>query len=67
MAGILGFGDCAVNLGDAGYLVYYIFFDGPAPEPIESGDPNGNGDVNLSDAGYLINYIFYEGPVPICP
>ena len=24
-------GDCTVNLGDAGYLINYIFFDGPAP------------------------------------
>ena len=57
-------GDGSINLGDAGYIINYIFYDGPAPDPIESGDANSDGSVNLADAGYLINYIFYDGPEP---
>lgn len=59
--------DGTVNLGDAGYLINYIFFDGAAPDPIEYSDSNGDGSINLGDAGYIINYIFYDGTAPICP
>ena len=60
-------GDGMVNLGDAGYIINYIFADGPAPDPIESGDANCDGAVNLGDTGYIINYIFFDGPPPCCP
>lgn len=57
--------DLAINLGDASYIINYIFSDGPLPQPIwQSGDANCDGSVNMGDAGYLINYIFNDGPTP---
>ena len=60
-------GDGSVNLGDAGYIINYIFYDGPDPDPIEAGDANYDESTNLADAGYLINYIFYYSSPPVCP
>lgn len=60
-------GDGGVNLGDAGFVINYVFFDGSAPDPLEAGDANADGSVNLGDAGYVINFIFYDGPGPVCP
>lgn len=57
-------GDGSVNLGDAGFIVNYIFYDGAAPNPLAAGDTNNDGSANLGDSGYLINYIFYDGPAP---
>jgi hypothetical protein len=60
-------GDSLVNVGDAVYLIGYIFHDGPAPDPIESGLANGDEDVNVGDAVYIINFVFKSGAAPICP
>ncbi|MEZ5359994.1 MAG: FG-GAP-like repeat-containing protein [Candidatus Zixiibacteriota bacterium] len=57
-------GDRSVNIGDAVFLIQYVFSGGPAPEPIESGDVNCDTSVNIGDAVYLINYIFKSGPNP---
>lgn len=59
-------GDSAVNIGDAVFLINYIFKGGPAPDPLCSGDVNADGTVNIGDAVYLINYIFKGGPAPEC-
>ena len=59
--------DGVTNLGDAGFLISYIFYDGPVPEPIGSGDADCDCHTNLGDAGYIINYIFFDGPEPCCP
>ncbi len=58
-------GDVTINIGDAVYLINYIFKGGPAPDPLCAGDANGDGTVNISDAVYLINYIFKGGPAPV--
>lgn len=57
-------GDGFANVGDAVYLINYVFKGGPAPEPDEAGDANCDGGVNVGDAVYLINYIFRNGPAP---
>jgi len=59
-------GDFAVNIGDAVYMIDYIFKGGPPPEPLEVGDFNCDGDINVGDAVYLINFIFKGGPPPGC-
>ncbi|MFW9817486.1 MAG: thrombospondin type 3 repeat-containing protein, partial [Candidatus Thorarchaeota archaeon] len=56
-----------INVGDAVFLVNYIFKGGPAPEPLDAGDANCDSDVNVGDAVYLVNYIFKGGPEPCCP
>ncbi|MEZ5359355.1 MAG: C25 family cysteine peptidase [Candidatus Zixiibacteriota bacterium] len=59
-------GDASVNVGDAVFLVNYIFNGGAAPNPIAAADCNGDTNVNIADAVYLINYIFKAGPAPAC-
>jgi len=61
--------DNSINIGDAVFLLNYIFKVGPAPEPLDVGDTNCDGPINIGDAVYLINYIFRSGPEPCasCP
>jgi hypothetical protein len=58
--------DGDANVGDAVYIISFVFMGGPAPEPIEAGDVNGDGTCNVGDAVYLIAYIFNGGPAPAC-
>jgi len=56
--------DRDLNVGDAVYIINYIFKGGPPPDPQCSGDTTGDGDLNVGDAVHLINYIFKGGPPP---
>jgi len=58
--------DGAVNIGDAVYLITYIFKNGPEPPCLNEGDANNDGAINIGDAVYLITYIFKNGPDPLC-
>jgi hypothetical protein len=60
-------GDGDVNVGDASFIISFVFRGGPAPDPMESGHANGDDDLNIGDAVYIINYIFKSGGPPICP
>jgi enediyne biosynthesis protein E4 len=60
-------GDGNINVGDAVYVISYIFRGGPAPQPPVAGDANCDGKVNVGDAVYVISYIFKGGPAPCCP
>jgi uncharacterized protein (TIGR02145 family) len=60
-------GDGAANVGDAVFLINFVFKGGPAPERLEAGDANYDGQTNVGDAVYLINYVFKGGPAPNCP
>ena len=58
-------GDFNVNVGDAVYLINYIFKNGtPAVFPFWRGNPNGDNSINVGDAVYLINYVFKDGTRP---
>jgi len=57
-------GDGVVNIGDAVFLVSYIFAFGTEPSRLEAGDVNGDCSVNVGDAVYLISYIFKFGSPP---
>lgn len=60
--------DAQVNLGDAVYIINYVFKDGPGPYPLEaSGDANCDDAVNIADGVYIIAYIFKDGSAPVCP
>jgi hypothetical protein len=59
-------GDGSCNVGDAVFIIMYVFKGGPVPEPIESGDANGDGSCNIGDTVYIINYVFSGGPPPEC-
>jgi hypothetical protein len=60
-------GDGQSNVGDAVFLIAYVFSGGPPPDPAEAGDANCDGEVNVGDAVYVINYVFSGGPAPCCP
>ncbi len=58
-------GNGSVSVGDAVYLVNYIFGGGPEPWPVlEVGDFDCSGAITIGDVVYLINYIFGGGPAP---
>jgi hypothetical protein len=59
-------GDGIINLGDAVYVLNYLFKGGPAPNPLDAGDANCDGTVDLGDAVYILNYLFKGGPPPGC-
>lgn len=61
--------DQTLNVGDAVYLINFVFKGGPAPDPIEAGDANCDNLTNVGDAVYLINFVFKGGPQPCdaCP
>ncbi len=61
-----GDADCSGNwsIGDAVYIINYIFAGGPPPCFPCKGDANGDCTTTIGDAVYLINYIFAGGPVP---
>ncbi len=58
--------DVACNVGDAVFLIAYVFQGGPAPPCSPEGDANGDCNLNVGDAVSLINYIFKGGDPPIC-
>lgn len=58
-------GDGSANVGDAVFLISYIFKGGAAPNPVCAGDANGDGGTNVGDAVYLITYIFKGGAAPV--
>jgi aminopeptidase YwaD len=60
-------GDGSINVGDAVWLVNYIFRGGPAPQPLTAGDANCDQTINIGDAVYIVNYIFRNGPPPCYP
>ena len=59
-------GDNSVNVGDAVYMINYVFKSGPEPVCGEEGDANHDCALNVGDAVYLINYVFKSGSVPEC-
>jgi len=60
-------GDGIIDVGDAVYVINFIFKGGAAPVPMQAGDANCDGVINIGDAVYVVNYIFKDGPAPSCP
>ena len=59
--------DGNANVGDAVFLINYIFKSGIPPYNSHAGDANGDGTVNVGDVVYLVAYVFRGGPAPVCP
>ena len=59
--------DGGTNVGDAVFLIGFVFKGGAAPDPALAGDANCDGFPNVGDAVYLIAYVFKGGPPPGCP
>jgi len=57
-------GDGQVGVGDAVYIISYVFKGGPPPTPYPrcSGDANGDCRCNVCDAVYLYGYVLKGGP-----
>ncbi len=62
-------GSGAISIGDAVYIINYIFGGGSAPDPLEAADADCSGAISIGDAVHLINFIFGGGPAPCatCP
>jgi hypothetical protein len=56
--------DGNTDVGDAVFLINFIFKGGAFPEPYKIGDANGDCEVNVGDVVYLIAYVFKGGPPP---
>lgn len=57
-------GSGSVAIGDANYIISYIFSSGPEPIPyLLVGDVDCSGGVSIGDAVYIANWIF-GGPAP---
>ncbi len=56
--------DLSVNVGDAVYMINYIFKGGPPPNPLEAGDVNCDTIGDVGDAVYLVNFVFRSGKEP---
>ena len=56
-----------VNIGDATYIVKYIFQGGATPPCCDQADADGGGDVNIGDATHIVKFIFQGGAAPSCP
>ncbi len=57
-------GSGSISIGDAVFLINYIFGGGLPPMPLGSGDADCSGGISIGDAVFLINYIFGGGPAP---
>jgi photosystem II stability/assembly factor-like uncharacterized protein len=57
--------DGTIDVGDAIYLLNYLFKNGPLPDPPQAGDANGDLVLDVGDAIYLLNYLFKAGPPPV--
>ncbi|NMC44811.1 MAG: S8 family serine peptidase [candidate division Zixibacteria bacterium] len=57
-------GDGKYSVGDAVYIISYVYRSGPAPATVEAGDANSDLKIDVGDAVYLVNYIFRAGPAP---
>ncbi len=58
--------DSSINVGDAVYLINYIFKGGPAPPCSAEADVNVDCALNVGDAVYLVEFIFQGGAPPEC-
>jgi hypothetical protein len=59
--------DTHVDVGDAVYMINYVFKGGPPPYPIvRAGDANCDVSANVADAVHVINFVFKSGPEPAC-
>ncbi|MCH9030954.1 MAG: M6 family metalloprotease domain-containing protein [candidate division Zixibacteria bacterium] len=59
-------GGSEVDIGDAIFIVKYIFQDGNAPPCLDQADADGNNSNDIGDAIFIVKYIFQDGADPVC-
>ncbi|MCP4569559.1 MAG: hypothetical protein GY841_18435 [FCB group bacterium] len=60
-------GDEEITVGDAVYLINYVFKNGTAPPIMVAAEVTNDGVINVGDVVFLINRVFKDGPAPQCP
>jgi len=58
--------DTKVNVGDAVFMINFVFKAGAAPPCKDQADANHDCKLNVGDAVFLINYVFKLGTAPQC-
>jgi len=58
--------DGQANVGDAVFIVSYVFKGGAPPNCMLESDANGDCEVNVADAVYMVGYCFKDGHMPVC-
>lgn len=59
--------DGRTNIGDAIYLINYLYRDGPVPTVFANADVVCDGQLNMADVLVMVNLIFREGQLRCCP
>jgi hypothetical protein len=58
--------DGQTNVGDAVYIINFVFKGGPAPPCPNEADTNADCQINVGDGVYLLNFIFKWGTPAVC-
>lgn len=56
--------DGNIDVGDAVFIINFVFKGGESPTPPLVADANCDGSVNVGDAVYIVNYVFKGGEPP---
>jgi hypothetical protein len=59
-------GDDLINVMDIGYLLTFLYKNGPPPFSFDAADVNNSGTITPADVTYLINALYKGGRPPIC-
>lgn len=60
-------GDDNIDIGDAVFILGFLFNAGAAPPCMDAADAGDDGAVNIGDAVYLLTFLFSNGPQPPLP
>lgn len=60
-------GDGTIDIGDAIFLLSYLFADGEEPTCRDACDANDDAELQISDPVFLLYYVFAAGPAPADP
>jgi subtilisin family serine protease len=59
--------DGAIDIGDAVFILNYLFLGENAPSCLDAADVNDDGIIEITDAVNLLNYLFSGGKAPHSP
>jgi hypothetical protein len=67
LRGAINTPDPQVDLGDAVFILQYLFANGPPPGCMDAADVNDDALVQIADATYLLGHLFALGASPPAP
>jgi Dockerin type I domain len=59
-------GDELINIMDVGYLLNFLYKNGPPPLSFDAADVNNTGTITQADVTYFISALYKSGPPLIC-